>query len=31
VSFANLSHAATTAMKVIAESLHQWKETPPRR
>jgi len=31
VSFANLSHAATTAMKVIAESLQQWKETPPRR
>jgi len=30
VSYANLSNAATTAMKVIAESLHQWKETPLR-
>ncbi|HYC17275.1 MAG TPA: hypothetical protein VEC94_08715 [Pseudolabrys sp.] len=30
VSFANLSHAATTAMKVIAESLRQWKDTPLR-
>ena len=26
--FASLSHASTTAMKVIADSLNQWKETP---
>ena len=25
-SYASLSHAATTAMKVIADSIKQWKE-----
>jgi IS30 family transposase len=29
-SFATLNHSATTAMKVIADSLKQWKETPLR-
>jgi hypothetical protein len=27
-SYASLNHATTTAMKVIAESLKQWKERP---
>ncbi|MGA9195466.1 MAG: hypothetical protein WB037_10280, partial [Pseudolabrys sp.] len=29
-SFATLNHSATTAMKVISDSLKQWKETPLR-
>ncbi|MGB9040997.1 MAG: hypothetical protein WCC81_00845 [Pseudolabrys sp.] len=29
--YASLSHASTTAMKVIADSIKQWNETPRRR
>jgi hypothetical protein len=28
--YANLSHAATTAMKVIADSVKQWKDAPDK-
>src|ERR1019366_3899370 len=28
--YASLSHAATTAMKVIADSLKQWKDAPDK-
>jgi len=28
--YASLSHAATTAMKVIADSIKQWKEAPDK-
>ena len=29
-SYASLSHAATTAMKVIADSVKQWKDAPDK-
>src|SRR5476651_2359152 len=28
--YASLSHAAATAMKVIADSIHQWKDAPDK-
>jgi hypothetical protein len=28
--YASLSHAATTAMKVIADSIKQWKDAPDK-
>jgi hypothetical protein len=28
--YASLSHAAVTAMKVIADSIHQWKDPPDK-
>jgi hypothetical protein len=28
--YASLSHAAATAMKVIADSIHQWKDVPDK-
>jgi hypothetical protein len=28
--YASLSHAATTAMKVIADSIHEWKNGPDK-
>ncbi len=29
--YASLNHSAMTAMKVIADSLEQWKSAPPRK